>query len=136
MNTFNLKVVTPKKTFFNGKVTQVTVRTTEGDVGILAHHIDYCAIIPAGDMKVKFPDGTVRDSAIANGTIKVTNGDVIILANSCEWADEIDIQWARRSEEDARQKLQQHLSDQEFKYADLKLKRALNRISVSNSNNK
>lgn len=132
MNTFNLKVITPEKVFFQGEVAQITVRTTEGSKGILAHHINYCAILPSGEMKVKLPNGTVKSSAISSGTLTFHNNEATILAYACEWSDEIDLEWAKRSEEDARRKLQEHKSDQEFKYADLKLKRALNRISVGN----
>lgn len=130
MNTFKLRVITPEKVFFDGDVIQVTVRTTEGMVGILANHINYCAIIPSSEMKLKFPNNDIKEVAVSSGTIKISNNVATILASACEWSDEIDLQWAKRSEEDARRKLQEHKSDQEFKYADLKLKRALNRISV------
>ncbi|MCC8068213.1 MAG: ATP synthase F1 subunit epsilon [Ruminococcus sp.] len=130
MSNFNLKVITPEKIFYDGEVAQLTVRTTEGDEGFLAHHINYCAILPSGEMKVKFSDGSIKFAAISMGTIKFSNNTATILASACEWSDEIDLEWAKRSEEDARKRLQEHNSDQEFKYADLKLKRALNRISV------
>jgi len=130
MNTFKITVITPEKIFFTGEIVQLSVRTTEGDVGILANHINYCAILPSGKMKVKFSDGTVKESAISTGTLKFYNNEAVILASACEWAEDIDLEWAKRSEEDARRKLQQYTSDQEFKYADLKLKRALNRLSV------
>ena len=53
-----------------------------------------------------------------------------IIANAVEWADEIDVEWAKRSEEEARQKLEQLKDKHELDIAELKLKRALNRISV------
>lgn len=130
MSTFKLKVITPEKVFFEGEILQVTVKTTEGMVGILANHINYCAILPSGEMTIKLPDNTIKKVAVSSGSIKVSKEKTVILASACEWADEIDLQWAKRSEDDARKKLQEHNSDQEFKYADLKLKRALNRISV------
>ena len=132
MSTFKLKVITPEKVFFEGEVSQVTVRTTEGMVGILPNHINYCAILPSSEMRIKFPSNEIKEVAVSSGTIKVSKDKTVILASACEWADEIDLAWAKRSEDDARRKLQGHNSDQEFKYADLKLKRALNRISVGN----
>jgi F-type H+-transporting ATPase subunit epsilon len=132
MSTFKLQVITPEKVFFEGDVIQVTVRTTEGMVGILANHINYCAILPSGEMRIKLIDNVTKEVAVSSGTIKVSKEKTVVLASACEWADEIDLQWAKRSEEDARQKLKERSSDQEFKYADLKLKRALNRLSVGN----
>jgi F-type H+-transporting ATPase subunit epsilon len=132
MNTFKLRVITPEKVFFEGDIVQLTVKTTEGNVGFLAHHINYCAILPSGEMKIMFPDNSSRLGAVSSGVLKFSDNTATILASACEWSDEIDLEWAKRSEEDARRKLQEHTSDQEFKYADLKLKRALNRLSVGN----
>jgi F-type H+-transporting ATPase subunit epsilon len=83
-------------------------------------------------MKITFPDNSSRSGAVSSGVLKFSDNTATILASACEWSDEIDLEWAKRSEEDARKKLQEHTSDQEFKYADLKLKRALNRLSVGN----
>ena len=49
--TFRLKVITPQKLFFDDETENVIVRTTVGDVGILAKHIDYVAVLPAGPLK-------------------------------------------------------------------------------------
>jgi F-type H+-transporting ATPase subunit epsilon len=130
MSTFKLRVITPEKVFYEGEVAQITVKTTKGERGFLAHHINYCAILPSGEIRIKFTDGTTRSGAVSTGTFNFHDNEATILASACEWSDEIDLEWAKRSEEDARRKLQEHNSDQEFKYADLKLKRALNRISV------
>ena len=54
-----------------------------------------------------------------------------ILAMAAEWADEIDLDWAKRSQEDALKRLNESKSDFEHKLAEMKLKRALNRINVS-----
>ncbi|MDE5769781.1 MAG: F0F1 ATP synthase subunit epsilon, partial [Oscillospiraceae bacterium] len=44
MNTFRLVILTPDKILFDDQAIQVTARTTEGDVGILAGHIRYVAM--------------------------------------------------------------------------------------------
>ena len=38
MATFHLKVLTAERSFFEGDVERLIVRTTEGDVGILPPH--------------------------------------------------------------------------------------------------
>ena len=38
MSVFPMQIITPEKVFFDGEVQRVVVRTTEGDVGILAKH--------------------------------------------------------------------------------------------------
>ncbi|MBQ7991339.1 MAG: ATP synthase F1 subunit epsilon [Oscillospiraceae bacterium] len=132
MKPYKLVVITPEKTFFDGETTQITVRTTEGDIGILADHISLVAALPAGPMKVMTDNG-FRLAAISSGLIKVGGNRVNIFADAVEWADEIDIDWAKRSQEDARRRLESKKSDRDFEIAELKLKRALNRISVYNN---
>lgn len=127
---FSLSVITPEKVFFDGEATQIIVRTAEGDIGILANHTSLVADLPSGSLKVKQTDGSWRVAAVSTGLLKVGRNKVSILANAVEWADEIDIDWAKRSEEDARRRLAEKTNQYELDRAELKLKRALNRISV------
>ena len=128
---FSLSVVTPEKVFFDGETTQIIVRTTDGDIGILANHTSLVADLPSGPLKVRQENGSWRTAAISTGLLKVGGNKVSILANAVEWADEIDLEWAKRSEEDARRRLQEKQDKHELDLAELKLMRALNRISVS-----
>lgn len=130
MKPFTLKIITPEKVFFNGKTEQIIARTTEGDVGVLAGHENYVADLPAGPFKVK-SDGKFKTAAISGGVLKVSKENVTILAMAAEWADEIDLDWAKRSQEDAMKRLKESKSDYEQRLAELKLKRALNRINIS-----
>lgn len=127
---FSLSVVTPEKVFFDGETTQIIVRTKDGDIGVLANHTSLVADLPSGPLKVKQEDGSWRIAAISTGLLKVGGNKVSILANAVEWADEIDLEWAKRSEEDARRRLQEKQDKHELDLAELKLMRALNRISV------
>lgn len=130
---FSLNITTPEKVFFDGETTQIIVRTTEGDIGVLANHTRLVASLPSGPLKVKQEDGSWRTAAVSTGLLKVGENKVSILANAVEWADEIDIEWARRSEEDARRRLREEQDRHALDRAELKLQRALNRISVHSS---
>ncbi|MBP1561100.1 MAG: ATP synthase F1 subunit epsilon [Oscillospiraceae bacterium] len=127
---FSLSVITPEKVFFNGETTQIIVRTTEGDIGILANHTSLVADLPSGPLKVRQEDGSWRTAAISTGLLKVGGNKVSILANAVEWSDEIDLERAKRSEEDARHRLEEQNDKHQLDLAELKLQRALNRISV------
>ena len=128
---FELKIITPEKTFFSGETTQITVRTSGGDIGILAHHTSLVAALPAGPLKVRQEDGTFRAAAVSGGLLKVGGNKATILANAVEWADEIDLDHAKRSAEDARRRLEAQESRESMDRAEAKLKRALNSINVS-----
>ncbi len=129
MKPYKLKIVTPEKIFFDGEAEQITIRTTEGDIGILANHIKYVCNIVAGPLKVKDISGE-REAALSEGILKVSDEGVTVLASTAEWANEIDLERAER----AKQKAENILSDKsradEFDRAEIKLKRALTRISV------
>lgn len=131
---FHVKVMTPDRTFFDSETEQIIIRTTEGDVGILAKHINYVASLPSGALKIKMSDGQFKVAAVSSGMVNVTREETVIIASAVEWADEIDIAWAKRSEDDARNRLKEHDSGLEFERASMKLKRALNRISISEKN--
>lgn len=127
---FRLSIITPEKTFYDDETSMVIVRTTEGDIGILANHTSLVASLPSGPVKIKNQDGTFRNAALSSGIIKVGGNKVSIIANAVEWSDEIDLDWAKRSEAEAREKLQQLKDKHELDIAEAKLRRALNRISV------
>lgn len=138
MNSYKLKIITPEKTFFDGETTQIVVRTSEGDAGILAGHIDYVSNILTGPLKVKQEEsGEYRIAAVADGIIIVSNGEVTILPQSAEWSDEIDLERAESAKRRAEEKIEEaKKSGAAFDIAEAKLKRALTRISVYNSYHK
>ena len=106
MKTFLLQIITPDKTFFDGEVVQLTARTTEGDVGILADHIRYAAILKTGALTIKLENGETRTAAVAGGALKVSDDKTTIITTAAEWAEEIDADWAERSRQDALAKLE------------------------------
>lgn len=133
MTPFRLKIVAPDKIFFDGETEQIIVRTTEGDVGILANHTKYVANLPVGYLKIKQEDGSFKIAAISSGVISVGDNIVTILVTTIEWADEIDIERAKRAEEVAREIIKNKEISKEIDRANLKLKRALNRINVASN---
>lgn len=131
MSLFTLQIITPDKIFFDGSVQRLVVRTTEGDIGILAKHEKYVAALPSGPVRITLEDGTERIAALSGGALKVSPSLTAILANAVEWAEDIDVEWAKRSEEEALRRKEQSKTKQEQDLAELKLKRALNRLRVS-----
>ncbi|MBQ9483515.1 MAG: ATP synthase F1 subunit epsilon [Ruminiclostridium sp.] len=133
MTPFKLQIITPDGVFFDGMTENVIVRTTVGDKGILARHEPYVAAITISKFKVKI-DGNFRYGAISSGVIKVSKDKTVILAQSCEWADEIDVDRAVRAKEVAEGRITEYEKKNDQKNLDIaefKLKRALNRIEAS-----
>ncbi|MEG0692147.1 MAG: ATP synthase F1 subunit epsilon [Oscillospiraceae bacterium] len=133
MSTFKLTVVTPSKVIFDDEIDRVIVRTTSGDVGILANHANYVAPLDIGMMKIVSGDKT-KLAAVAGGMIKVDKEKTTILSNTCEWIEEIDVARAERSAQRARDYIKNPTELHTLKVANIKLKRALNRIEISKKN--
>ena len=131
MTPFNLQILTPDKEFYNGETENLIVRTTVGDKGILAKHEEYVAALPIGKLKVKI-DGAFRIAAVSEGIVKVGKDKTVVLVQSCEWADEIDVERAKAAKETAEARLKAaQAEDKEYLMAEYKLKRAINRIEAS-----
>ena len=90
----------------------------------------YTAALGIGGLTI-LKDGEKRVAAVAGGFVDVSREETVVLARTCEWADEIDVHRAEEAAERARQTLQQKESDHEHDIAQIKLKKAVNRIRIA-----
>ncbi len=130
MANFKLRVVTPDRIFFDGEASFIAVRSINGDIGILANHARYVTPLTIGTLKIKTDSGE-RFAAVAGGFLKTGNNTVTIVTPACEWADEIDVERAERAADRAREMLRQKDSKKEHDQEEIRLRRAINRISVA-----
>ena len=130
MMEFKLEIITPDGPFYDGMAESLLVRTATGDVCILARHTDYLTTIDFGSVKIKNSSGE-RFASVMGGFLTVTDGAVKIIATTAEFAEDIDVSRAEKAKEKAEAIIKNKESDKDIALAELKLKRALNRISVS-----
>ena len=134
MNTFALKIVTPDGLSFDGQAQELIVRTTSGDLGILAGHVNCVAPLGMGRATVVV-DGAKRYAACIGGMVSVVNGQVTLVPTTFEWAEDIDRERALRAEMRARDVLENKNSDDvQLRLAQARLKRALVRGSIAQEN--
>ncbi len=131
MNTFKLQIVAPDRIVYDGEATFLLVRTTMGDIGIQARHQKLVSPLVISQMKVEFADREPRFAAIAGGFVKVGGNKVTVVTTACEWEDEIDLKRAEAAAEHAKEMREHSSSKLEMDRAEVKLKRALNRIQVA-----
>ena len=131
MNTFALKIVTPDGIAYDGRAESLSVRTTSGDIGILAGHINCVAPLGMGQATILI-EGKKRHAACIGGMLSVLDGVVTLVPTTFEWAEDIDTARAARSQERAKQVLaQKDASKTDLALAEARLKRALVRQSVA-----
>jgi len=115
----------------------VSVKTIDGELGILPHHINTIAVLAVDQVKVRRVDDDKHIDWIAvnGGIIEVADNVITIVADSAERARDIDISRAERAKLRAEKAIEeakdQHSVDMERR-AKIALQRAINRINVGN----
>ena len=133
MTPFLLKIVTPDGVQFDGQAEELIVRSTSGDLGILAGHINCVAPLGMGRATVVV-DGKPRYAACIGGMVSVLNGTVHLVPTTFEWADKIDADRAEASYQKAQNILQNKAAtDTDIRLAEARLRRALVRKSVAST---
>lgn len=133
MTPFPLKIVTPDGLKFDGEAEELVVRTTTGDIGILAGHINLVAALGMGRATV-IRDGQKQYGACIGGMVSVIDGHVTLVPTTFEWATDIDTARAEASYQRAKQVLDnKSSSDTDIRLAEARLRRALVRKGVAST---
>lgn len=130
MESFQVHILAADKNFYEGPCVSLTIPTSDGELGILAHHSSMIAAIQPGTLRYQVPGEPPRLAAVSPGMVKVENNDVLVLVDSAERPEEIDAARAKREADEAREALLQKRSRQEHQIAQATLARALNRLRV------
>jgi len=132
METFQVHILAADKTFYEGPCVSMTISTSDGQLGILAHHSSMIAAVQPGTLRFQVPGEEPRLAAISPGMVKVEANDVLVLVDSVERPEEIDAARAQREIDEAKEVLLQKRSRQEHQIAQATMARALNRLRVKN----
>ena len=131
MSTFPLKIVTPDGLIYDGNAERLIVRSTTGDLAIMARHINYVTPLGMGKATV-IANGKRREAACIGGMLSVVDGAVTLVPTTFEWADNIDVDRAEASLHRAEDVLHnKNASDTDLRLAEARLHRALVRKSVA-----
>ena len=130
MDTFQVHILAADRIFYEGPCVSLTIPTSDGERGILAHHETMMAAAQPGTLRWQPPEQEVQLAAVSPGMVKVERNDVLVLVDSAERPEEIDEARARREADEAREALLQKKSRQEHQLAQSTLARALNRLRI------
>ena len=126
MAQLTVQIVTPDGLVYDHHASYVSVRTLDGEMGILPRHENMIAVLAVDEVKVKRIDDEdhVNWIAVNGGVIEIANNTITIVADSAERAK-------LRAEREIEEAHEKHLIDQERR-AKIALQRAINRINVGN----
>ncbi len=130
MATFKLEVVTPHKKVLSQEAEFVMLRTTEGDMGILAGHSPFVAELAIGEMKIK-SSGEETRYFVSGGFLDISIERVMILADEAMDVKDIDLERTKKEAEVAKQKLAKLKEDRDIAATQKALQEALTKVRLA-----
>jgi F-type H+-transporting ATPase subunit epsilon len=102
---FEVEVLTPEGEVFSGEVSQVSTRTSVGEIGILANHAPLLAALRPAELRLHIGSSETRRYAQAHGWIQVFGNHArLLLEEAIEPAD-LDAGALKEQLADAEQRL-------------------------------
>ena len=133
MNTFKLKIVSSRRTFFEGDCEQLILPIADGGLmGFLANHENMVAPIEFGEMKITPAEGDEIFAFIGSGFIEFFDNTATVVCISAQRPEEIDADRAREAKERAEEQLRQKQSLFEYHQSKNDLARAMERLKIKN----
>lgn len=128
MKTFRLKIVTPKGIYKETDIEILNIRTTAGQMGILASHLPLASGLEISEMNY-VEKGERKHFSISGGFVYVGEDETTLIVNAIESPEEIYLARAEAAKKRAEERLAK-LSDIDMKRAEIALKKAITRINV------
>ena len=125
---FELTIITPDRTFYEGEASMVEFNTTEGQIGVYKNHIPMTVIVKPGILTITGDE--VLKAALHSGFVQILQDKIVILAEVIEWPNEIDKARAEAAKERAEKLISEHASSTDITRAEASLARAMARINV------
>jgi F-type H+-transporting ATPase subunit epsilon len=131
---FQLKLMTPYKSLFDGQVEAIGLPGEMGEFGILRNHTKFVSPLNPGVIRFVHK-GNTQKLIIGGGFAEAYAGGVVVLADSAETPDEIDLDRAMESRDRATRELKEADGANAILLKRLyaRLARAENRINAGNS---
>lgn len=130
-NKVNLKIITPEGIFWDKPVEIVTLRTTEGAIGLQKGRSPFVASLAIAELTINMSTSPeARTCAIAGGLVIANANTVSIITSGIEFKENIDISRAERAKRLAEEAIKASKDEVELFKAQLALKKAINRIEV------
>ncbi len=134
--TFDVSLVTPEGSAFDGEVEMLIVPGADGEIGVLARHAPLVALLKAGSTRVHVRRGQdVREFATGPGFFKVEQDRALALVDDAVDAREIDRERAQQQLDQARaelERLEAGESEADRWQLEQRIRHAENQLSVAN----
>jgi len=131
VDSLSFEIITPERVVISDTAEMVEARGSLGEFGVLPGHIRYLTTIEIGEIRYT-KDGSVRYLATSGGFAEVFDDKVTLLVDTAEFAEEIDIDRAKRAKDRAEANLKETSEeDAEYRQYEFALMRAITRIGAA-----
>ena len=127
---FDLKIITPDRVFYEGPAEMIEFNTTEGEMGVYRNHVPLTVIISPGILTITEEGGAIKEAALHAGFAEILQDHVTIMAEIIEWPSEIDLSRAEEAKKRAEDRLASKTPETDVARAETALKRAVARINI------
>jgi F-type H+-transporting ATPase subunit epsilon len=130
VETLRLEIITPARIMVRDEVEMVEATGANGEFGILPGHTEFFAALEVGEVRF-MKGGKTTHIATGGGYAEVVEDKVTILVDTGEFPEEIDVDRAKRTMEEAEAMLRTLPMDtKDYRRYELALLRAIARIGV------
>jgi len=126
---FELKILTPEKDFYEGEASEVVFSTPEGSIGIMYGHAPMIASVAEGIIDILVGDEW-RTAATGQGFAEIAYDKAEFFVDTAEWADEIDAVRAKEALERAEHRMRSNINRMEFLRTQAAMSRAMARLKT------
>ena len=127
--TIKLEIVTPKGIVYSDDVEMVTLRSAEGQIGILPHHVPLMTRLVPGELMVR-KGGRDQYLAMGGGLVEVTKHRISILSDMAIAMESIDEAAVEEARQRAAARLRDKISKEEVATVNASLARSLAQLKV------
>jgi F-type H+-transporting ATPase subunit epsilon len=130
MADYPLTVVTPEGVVYEGPVTEIILRGSEGELGVLAHHIPLVTAVLPCVLHIIEQDGSTRRYALGGGFLEVGREETVVLADTAERPEDINRARAEEARRLAAERIERSGPDVDTERAKRALARADARLQT------
>lgn len=84
MSAFRLQIITPQGVLFDGESSQLSVRSTEGELAVLSGHIPMVTALTDGECRVYTDDG-IKKAHCTGGMLTVSKEMTRLFSTDFSW---------------------------------------------------
>ena len=136
MDSYKLQIMASDHMVFDGDAMSLSLQTTEGSIGVLAHHTNIIMSVVPGELTYEAAGAAKETVIVSDGLLKVENGEVMVLVDTAETPSEIDEARAKRAMDEARENIRRANTNREVSLATAELSRAMSRIKATKKKHK